>query len=235
MWHHAFFRGWKERKDSMTDISRHRVEDLSIAVIDDHEVVLEGIRSFLEKSGIRHVEAFTKADDLLVRASCVNFNQFIVDVELPDMDATELIDRLHALQPQSHIIVNTMHEELWVVERMTEKQVDGVIYKSGQLEQLIEAIAAVADGRQYFCAKFRKSQRHIEATSEVLSNREQEVLRCIAQGCSTKQIAQMLFISENTVESHRQKLFRKMHARNMAELVIKAIAEGYIDPAKIER
>ena len=93
---------------------------------------------------------------------------------------------------------------------------------------------AVADGRQYFCAKFRKSQRQIEMRGDVLSNREQEVLRCIAQGCSTKQIAQMLFISENTVESHRQKLFRKMHARNMAELVIKAIAEGYIDPSKIE-
>lgn len=164
----------------------------------------------------------------------MNFNQFIIDVELPDMDAAELIDAIHTLQPHSHIIVNTMHEELWVVERMTEKKVDGVIYKSGQLEQLIEAISAVADGRQYFCAKFRKSQRQIEMRGDVLSNREQEVLRCIAQGCSTKQIAQMLFISENTVESHRQKLFRKMHARNMAELVIKAIAEGYIDPSKIE-
>ena len=219
----------------MTDIARHRLEDLSIAIIDDHEVVLEGIRSFLEKSGIRHVEACTKASDLLARASAAQFHQFIIDVELPDMEATELIDALHALQPNSHILVNTMHEELWVVERMTEKKVDGVIYKSGQLEQLIEAISAVADGRQYFCAKFRKSQRRIEVTGEVLSNREQEVLRCIAQGCSTKQIAQMLFISENTVESHRQKLFRKMHARNMAELVIKAIAEGYIDPMKIER
>lgn len=218
----------------MTDVERHRVEDLSIAIIDDHEVVLEGIKSFLEKSGIRYVEAFAKASDLLARASVVNFNQFIIDVELPDMDAAELIDAIHTLQPHSHIIVNTMHEELWVVERMTEKKVDGVIYKSGQLEQLIEAISAVADGRQYFCAKFRKSQRQIEMRGDVLSNREQEVLRCIARGCSTKQIAQMLFISENTVESHRQKLFRKMHARNMAELVIKAIAEGYIDPSKIE-
>ena len=218
----------------VTNISRHRLENLSIAVIDDHEVVLEGIRSFLERKGIRHVEAFDKARDLLDRAKNEHFDQFVVDVELPDMDAAELIDNIHVLQPHAHIIVNTMHEEMWVVERIAEKKVDGVIYKSGQLEQLIEAISSVADGRQYFCAKFKKLQKRMEQTDEVLTNREKEVLRCIAQGYSTKQITQILFISENTVESHRQNMFRKLHARNMAELVIKAIAEGYITPESVK-
>ena len=126
-----------------------------------------------------------------------------------------------------------MHDELWVVSKMTEKKVDGVVYKSGQLNQLLEAIEDVANGQQYFCRKFRQSQEQIKVSHNVLTARETEVLREIAKGYPTKLIGPRLFISENTVETHRQALFNKLRAHNMADLIVKAIAAGYINPDEI--
>lgn len=217
----------------MTDIDKYKLGNISVAIIDDHAVVLEGFRSFMEKSGIGHVEGFTRANDLLDRSRTHCFNIFIVDVELPDIEATQLIDKIRQQQPESKIIVHTMHEEMWVVGKMTEKHVDGVLYKTAQLEQLLEAIKAVYEGQQYFCTKFRKSQQKLQLQNDIPSLREIEVLKGIACGYSTKEIASQLFISENTVENHRKSLFRKLHAHNMAGLIVKAIALGYISPEEI--
>ena len=217
----------------MADLGRYRFEGISVAIIDDHEVVLEGLRSFLSKGGISHVETFCKPQPLLDRIHAHPFTVYIVDVELPDMDASELIDQIRDLHPEAKIIINTMHDELWVVSKMTEKKVDGVIYKSGQLNQLLEAIEVVANGQQYFCRKFKQSQEQIRVSHNVLTAREIEVLQEIAKGYPTKLIGPRLFISENTVETHRQALFTKLKAHNMADLIVKAIAAGYINPDEI--
>lgn len=217
----------------MTDLGKYQLEDISVAIIDDHEVVLEGFRSFIVKNGLSHVEAFRKAQSLLDRIHSHPFNVYIVDVELPDMDSSELIDAIRAIHQDAKIIINTMHEEMWVVSKMTEKKVDGVMYKSAHLDQLLEAIKAVLSGRQFFCTKFKKSQNKILTQNNQLTRREQEVLMQIAKGLSTKEMSKALFISENTVETHRQNIFSKLKAHNMAELIIKAIAAGYIDPKSI--
>lgn len=217
----------------MTSFDHYTFEGISVAIIDDHELVLEGFRSFLIRNGIVLVEAFSKAQPLLDRIVSHPFSVYIVDVELADIDVSELIDRIRDLQSDARIIINTMHEEMWVVNKMTEKKVDGVIYKSGELDQLLEAIAAVTHGYPFFCKKFRRSQSSLQAHDQVLTDRELEVLTCIAKGFSTKEIAACLFISENTVENHRKSLFRKLQVKNMAELIVKSIAAGYINPEEI--
>ena len=186
---------------------KYKFEGISVAIIDDHELVLEGFRSFLIRSGIPDVEAFSKAQPLL--------------------------DRVVSQQPNAKIIVNTMHEEIWVVNKMTEKNVDGVMYKSGELHQLLEAISAVACGHKFFCKKFQRLRNCLQVQNQIPSERELDVLACIAKGYSTKEIAVKLFISENTVENHRKSLFRKLKASNMADLIVKSIAAGYINPDEI--
>lgn len=218
----------------MTSIDNYKFEGISVAIIDDHELVLEGFRGFLMRNGITRVEAFSKAQPLLDRMASQQFSVYIVDVELADIEITELIDRIRAIHSDAKIIINTMHEEMWVVNKMTEKKVDGVIYKSGELDQLLEAIAAVTSGHQFFCKKFRKSQNSLQAHDQILSDRELEVLTYIAKGYSTKEIATSLYISENTVENHRKSLFRKLQVKNMAELIIKSIAAGLIDPKALQ-
>ena len=217
----------------MNDTDKYKLRETTVAIVDDHEVVLEGLKSYLSKSGVGDVEAFVRVDALLSRMRLRRFDIYIIDIEMPDTTVEELIDNIHSLQSDAKIIVNTIHEEMWVVSKMMEKNVDGVLYKSAHLEQMIEAVLAVSVGQHYFCKKFRQSQNRLQHHSEVLTKREIEVLKAIAHGLSTKEIAASLFISENTVESHRQSLFRKLDTPNMASLIVKAIAAGYIDPEEI--
>lgn len=216
-----------------TNVVRYRLEELSAAIVDDHEVVLEGFKSYMVKNGMRLVETFKTARKLLDYLQFQHFDVYIIDVELPDMEASLLIDEIRRLDAQARIIINTMHEEMWVVRKMSEKKVDGVVYKSGDLGQLLEAVVCVGNGGQYYCTKFRQMSNRSDSQVGLLSKREVEVLQAIARGLSTKAIAQQLYISENTVETHRQNMFSKLKAHNMAELIVKAISCGYIDPKSI--
>lgn len=205
----------------------------SIAIVDDHEVVLEGLYSFLQKNGRHHVHTFRSAHELLSQLQEARFDLYIIDIELPDMEGGFFIDAIRALHADARIIVNTMHEEVWVVNILQEKQVDAVIYKSTDLSQMLHVIEVVSQGGQYFCPKFRRTSQRVTAQAEYPTRREQDVLREIAKGFSTKEIAAHLYISENTVETHRQSLFAKLQAHNMADLMVKAIALGYINPHDI--
>ena len=217
----------------MNGIDSIKLQGLVVAIVDDHEVVLEGFRSFMLSSGVGQVEAFKTAHELLNRMAAVRFDVVIVDVELPDMDAAQLIDSMRSCQADVRIVVHTIHEEMWVVNRMVKKHVDGVVYKTARLEKLLEAIVAVTEGRQYFCPKFRKLLNIIEINGCVLSERELEVLHEIARGKSTKEISKTLFLSAYTVENHRRNLLRKLNARNVADLVVRAITAGYLNPAEL--
>ena len=218
----------------MMDLESYQFEGVSVAVIDDHEVVLEGFKSYMVKHGLTKVEAFSRAQPLLDRIHSHPFSVYVIDVEMPGIDGTQLIDSIRAIDPEARIIVNTIHEEAWVVSEMTEKGVEGVIYKSAELDVLLQAIIKVANGGTFFSRQFRKTQERIRLNnSELLTKRENEVLQEIAKGYSTKEISAKLFISENTVETHRQRLFSKLKASNMAQLIIKAIAAGYINPLEI--
>ena len=219
----------------MVTDNAHILSRLAVAVIDDHEVVLEGLKSYLSGQGIGCVKAYGNASMLLLDTKSHLFDIYVIDVELSDTDADTLIDEIRKIQPEAKVIVHTMHEEMWVVRRMTEKNVDGVVYKDGHLSQLLEAIVVVAEGRKFFCRKFKQSREWSMLQNDVLTRREIEVVKAIALGLSTKEIAKRLFISENTVESHRQNISEKLHSRGVADLVIKAIAAGYIKPEAIAR
>ena len=210
------------------NIHTYLLDGISVAVVDDHEVVLEGYHSYLRRLGVACVETFTSANALLHRIQACAFDVFIVDVELPDLDVSSLINGIRKQQPEAKILISTIHDEMWVVSRLVEEKVDGVMYKTNQLEQLQEALIAVLNGQQYYCRKFRRSMDRLQLQNEVLTKREIEVVRAIARGLSTKEIARQLFISENTVETHRQNIFEKLDVRNMAGLIIKEIAAGYI-------
>lgn len=219
----------------MEDNRKYVLDGISIAIVDDHEVVLEGYKSFLIKNGVADIEAYGRAQQLLDRVRAKHFNIYIVDVELPDMDAYSLIDAVRSLQPDAKFIINTIHDEPWTVSKLTEKHVDGVVYKSGNLSQLIEALEAVVYGRQYYCGEFKKIQHRLQARNDIPTSRELDILRYIARGNSTKDISHKLFISENTVENHRKNLFRKLQAKNMADLIVKAIAAGYLEISAIKK
>ena len=104
---------------------------------------------------------------------------------------------------------------------MLDKDVNAILFKSTDFMQMVSAIAAVMCGEQYFCPGVKRKISRYTQRIEHPSERETDILRAIAGGYTSKEIANMLFISENTVEAHRKRLFVKLGARNIADLIVK--------------
>ncbi len=210
-------------------IENIELADLRIAVIDDHNLVLEGVRSLLARNGMMQVELFRSAAALTDVLRTRPYDIYIVDVELPDMDGFLLIDAIREIWPKARIIVSTIHDELWTVRKLVARNVDGIVYKSLDMSLVVDAIHDVLSGERYYCGEVQEALRIMDNGIDHPSQREMEVLNAIANGYTSKEIAARLFISENTVEAHRKSLFTKLEARNIADLVMKAIKRGYIN------
>ncbi len=217
----------------MDERKEYQHKDASIAIIDDHEAILEGIYSFLKRQGISKVDVFTSPEAMEEATGRAHYDVYIIDVELKEDTGLSLVGRIRQADPEAKILIYTMHEEIWMVREIQSRDVDGVLYKSARMEEVLDAISALTEGRTYFSRKYRTATSKANIISSQLSKREEEVLKKIAQGYSSKDIAKLLFISENTVESHRRNLFAKLQANNVADLIVKAIARGIIDVKEI--
>lgn len=217
--------------DNMKISAAYRLRDLSVAIVDDHALVLEGFKSLLNKHGVNDVVTFSKAAELMDILPAHGFDVYIVDIGMPDVNGFVLIDAIRERYADARIIVNTIHEEIWLIRRMLDRDVNAILYKTTDFSRVIEAIVTVLNGERYFCPEYRKTLKRLDIGNDIPSLREIEVLRDIARGYTSKEIASHLFVSENTVESHRKSLFSKLKARNIADLVMKAVAMGYIMPS----
>lgn len=217
----------------MNEAQKYILQDLSLAVVDDHVLILEGFKSLMQGCGVSNVETFIRSADLINILPCRRFDVYIIDIGMPDIDGFELIDAIRSTHAGACIIVNTIHEEIWLLRRMLDKGVNAIIFKSTDFMQMVDAITAVVNGEQYFCPGLKKKLANCKLHIEHPSGREIEILKALAGGHTSKEIAAMLFISENTVETHRKRLFTKLGARNMAELMVKAVARGYINASEI--
>ncbi len=219
----------------MDEINTHRAySGITILVVDDHELVLRGIKQILENSFPTSaiITASTGEESIkMMRTSKVDV--ISVDLELPDMSGFNLIDHVRANYPDTRILVNTVHDEIWTVKRLTERCVEGIIFKSARAHDYVEAIKTILGGGTFYDAVARllmKSIRNERADESSLSMREIDVLRLIADGLNTEQIAVKLGVKANTIETHRRHLLEKLDVRNSAELVRRAISSGIISP-----
>lgn len=202
---------------------------MKYAVVDDHDLVREGLERVLLNHGVSDIRKFSLAKDLLsLLDGGIYCDFFIIDLELPDMDGFALITEIRSRIPEARIIVSTVHDEIWTLRRLLASNVDAIIYKSGVSVEIINAIEEILEGNRYYCREVHDALRLAEDKSMHPSSRELEVLRNIAKGRTTKEIGDALFVSENTVEAHRKALLSKMGAVNVADLIMKAVEKGYI-------
>ena len=202
---------------------------MTIAIVDDHDLVREGLNAILATQGVYNVEKFASANMLLDRVcSGKEFDFYVVDLELPDMDGFKLIQRLRGLNPQAAVIVSTIHDEIWTLRKLIAQNVNAIIYKSADCREILTAIDVIREGSLYYCEEAIKALNEATDNSLHPSGRELEVLERIACGKTSREIAEELFITDNTVEAHRKALLSKLGAANVAELIYKAIEKGYI-------
>ncbi len=205
----------------------------SILVVDDHEIVGQGIVSLLGDMGIAAIEHASTATAALSAAAMRQFGIAIIDLDLPDSPGTLLAERIGEVSPATRVIVYTMHEELWVLRDIARLEPAGIVFKSESPQLLKEAVRAVGEGNTYRSPHYQELERGNRRP--FLGYSAQQVLELLASGLSSKQIAEKVFRSENTVEYHRKRLMRLFGASNTPQLILKATQMGYIRPETEQR
>ena len=201
----------------------------SIFIVDDHYMVIEGIRSLLQnEKGIEWMGHATNA------ASCLGFlkNQqpdiILMDINLPDMSGIDLCKEVRQKFPSVFVLGLSTFNQQAFIRNMIDNGASGYVLKNADKEELLEAIVAVQQGKTFLSHEANLSLRDKEDKMPPISRREKEVLLLIADGLTNNEIADKLFISVPTVNTHRKSLLEKLEAKNTAILIGRATKLGLI-------
>ena len=202
---------------------------MKIAIVDDHDLVREGLNVVLANNGAVNVDKFSNAMELVSALDAGHrYDFYIIDLELPDLDGFVLIEMIRARNAAAPIIVSTVHDEIWTLRKLLARDVNAIIYKSGDGNEIMTAIDEIINGNNYYCEAVHKALAAASDGSIHPTLRELEVLSQIAQGKTSREIAASMFVTDNTVEAHRKSLFQKLGAVNVADLIVKAFEKGYL-------
>lgn len=204
---------------------------IRVIIADDHRITLDGLKSMIaDQSNIAVVgEALTgkAVVNLLEQHSA---DVVVMDINMPEMDGIEATRIISKRWPDVKILMLSMYRESKFVRTAIEAGARGYMLKEGGQLECITAIQAVAVGGTYFSPGVEKAFTSQPYEQQIqLSKRELEVLICLADGCSSKEIGDKLYISENTVNHHRKNLHAKTGATNVVELISWARENGAVD------
>lgn len=200
---------------------------IRILIADDHQMFIDGLKSMLDEvEGIEVVGEAMNGFEVLEVCKHQEVDVVIMDISMPGMDGIEATRALYKKDPSIKVLGLSMFNERNFISDMLKAGAMGYILKNTGKEDLLSAINTLQAGENYLGEEvsrtllnsFLKNTPRAQPM-EKLSEREHEVLECIAAGLTTHEIADKLFISKNTVESHRKNLLYKLNARNTAELV----------------
>ncbi|MFI5128500.1 MAG: response regulator [Chitinophagales bacterium] len=193
----------------------------SVFIVDDHYMVIEGIRSILQ-----HEKSIEWAGHASNAASCLAFlkqqqpDVILMDINLPDKSGIDLCKEVKEMYPSVFIIGLSTFNQQSFIQKMMENGASGYVLKNATQEELTEAVTEVMKGKTYLSLEASQALRkNISAEMPVLTRREKEVLELIVDGMTNNEIAQKLFISVTTVDTHRKNLLAKLSAKNTASLV----------------
>jgi DNA-binding NarL/FixJ family response regulator len=198
-------------------------DTISIYIVDDHPVVVEGLMRLLQDEG-----NLTVAGHAPDAASCLAFfkhntaDVILMDINLPDMSGIELCKLIRTKYPGVQVIALSTINQGGYILQMIENGAGGYLLKNADRHEIIEAISAVTNGKQYFSFEAGKLYAvTITTKSNIpqLTRREKEVLKMVADGMTNQQIATTLFLSIDTVDTHRKNLYSKLGVNNVASLV----------------
>lgn len=192
----------------------------NVFIVDDHYMVIEGIRSLLQNE--KDIEWMGHATNA---ASCIGFlkqqqpDVILMDVNLPDQSGTDLCKQVKQLYPGVFVLGLSTFNQQPVIRNMMENGASGYLLKNATKEELLEAILTVMSGKTYLSAEASLSLREQDNELPLISRREKEVLLLIADGFTNAEIAEKLFISVPTVNTHRKSLLAKFNVNNTAGLI----------------
>ena len=206
-------------------------ETINILLVDDHSMVIEGMKAIL--GTIPFVDIKATAANALEAIAALQIHEIhiaFVDINLPDISGIELCSKIKSEFPSIHVVGLSTFKQRSYVSQMIANGASGYLLKSATKEEIEEAITATLNGKMYFSGDINNTSLSIisEDESPTLTRREKEILKLIAKGMKSNEIADQLFLSHYTVDTHRKNLLIKFDVNNTAFLIKKATEFGLI-------
>jgi DNA-binding NarL/FixJ family response regulator len=214
-----------------------------IVLADDHVMFRRGIKRIVE--GMADVEVVGEAGDgleLLELLKKMTPELVILDISMPNLRGLEATREVKIINPEIKVLLLTMHKDKEYLYHAFSAGAEGYLLKEDADTELFNAIEAIKKGGTYVSPLLspqltglfvEKYSGEAPAPGDILTTREREVIKLIAEGKSSKEISELLFISARTVQHHRANITRKLNAKRTADLVKYAIQKGYTSPEGI--
>jgi len=203
---------------------------IRVFIVDDHYMVIEGIRSLLQDE--KNIEWTGHASNA---SSCLAFlhqqqpDIILMDINLPDRNGIELCKEVKEKYPSVFVIGLSTFNQQSFIQKMMENGASGYVLKNATQEELMEAIITVSAGKTYLSFEAGVALQKQKDNAIVLTRREKEVLELIAAGMTNNEIATKLFVSSTTVDTHRKNLLLKFAVKNTASLIKMAVQMQMIE------
>jgi DNA-binding NarL/FixJ family response regulator len=209
---------------------------IKVLLVDDHQIIIDGLKSLLSNSGeIAVVGEANNGHEALRILNLIEIDVILMDIDMPVMNGIDTLKEIRRHGSAVKVIILSMHNEAGMIKSLVNLGANGYLLKSSSQDEVVNAIGKVADGQSYFSTEvtlslLNKSPNGIQANQQVelLTDRETEIIKLIAEGFSNKEIGDKLFISHRTVDTHRTNLMKKLNISNIAGLISYAIKNGIV-------
>lgn len=205
---------------------------MKILLADDHTMVLDGLALLLSTfEFVEETKGILNYMELKKTLEKESFDVLLLDIHFGKYDGREIIQELKLLAPSMKIIALTSYSDVTTIKSSVNSGFDGYLLKIDSREDIEKAIHAVMNNEKYYSPKTQQIFFESQATKNKieLTDREREILQLIVHEKTTKEIAEQLFISEKTVETHRSSIMVKLEVKNIAGMVRKAIMQGLVN------
>ncbi len=203
---------------------------------DDHRMLREGLRRSMADQGFDVVGEARDGEEAVRLADDLEPDVILMDVTMPEMDGVEATRQIKKERPEVRVVMLTMHADQEVLASAIRAGASGYLVKDGSTEEIAAAVRMAASGETALSPQLaasmldevRKLEQPPNEADRVITKREDEVLQLIADGCSTPEVAERLFISQKTVKNHLASIYQKLDARDRTQAVLQAVRMGIV-------
>jgi two-component system, NarL family, response regulator DegU len=210
---------------------------IRLLLADDHRMLREGLRRSMTDEGFDVVGEAADGEQAVKLCAETQPDVVLMDVTMPDVDGVQATARIRSANPETRVVMLTMHADEGVIASAIRAGASGYLVKDCSTDEIAEAVRLAADDEAALspglAASMLDEVRKIETATapeaeRIVTKREEEVLQLIADGCSTSEVAQQLYISKKTVKNHLASIYQKLDARDRTQAVLRAVRMGIV-------